>query len=494
MPALAPRSFRRLKKQSRIVVIAPAEPVEYFGLIWNGVRSASTEISSLGVSVESRALPNQDIEPQRELLLELLASAPDAIALIPAHAKEIDDLIERHADQGTAVVTFNADAPVSRRCAYVGPDALKSGALAAEVLTKLMGSSGEIVSFPGPLQKGHLAARYAGFLAELTGWRADARVVACHEGLENLQEAAVQLFDRHRDIGGIYVGNARAYEIGAALESIGWHIPCVGFDNTEAVRPYLAKGMVSAVIDQNAYQQGYVAVQRAYETIATRRAPARSTLIPSTVVFSSNATDEAATDTLNEAFELLVRRRTARMRSYQRLLQEANHQLMHLAETDALTGLFNRRKIEYLLDDHLARCTSHSPLSFLMIDVNHFKSYNDLWGHEIGDEALRVLARVMTEQVQSPDCCGRIGGDEFCILLPNTDEASAEALRARLHDAIGSTVIAAPTENLSIEISIGVATAPKQGTTPSDLLRAADLDMYAHKNRAVHRIGRTVIG
>jgi diguanylate cyclase (GGDEF)-like protein len=470
--------------QRNLVVIAPAEPSEYFGLIWNGVKSASAEISSLGVRVDSIALPNQDVEPQRQALAELLDSPPEAIAMIPAHQSELDPLIEMHANQGTAVVTFNADAPRSRRCAYVGPDARKSGALAAEVLTKLMGSRGEVISFSGPLEKGHLAARYSGFLTELTRWRADAHVVARYEGVENLREEAARLLDTHREIGGIYVGNARAYEIGAALETIGWRLPCVGFDNTEAVRPYLEKNLVSAVIDQNAYQQGYVAVQRAYETLSTRRAPTRSTLIPSTVVFSANCCDPASTDTLNEAFELLVRRRTARLRSYQRMLQEANHQLLHLAETDALTGLFNRRKIEYLLDDHLARCSLHSPLSLLTIDVNQFKSYNDLWGHETGDEALRVLARVMMEEVRSADYCGRMGGDEFCILLPNTDAVAANALRGRLHLAVSRALVHGTNGELPLEVSIGAATAPRDGGTPGELMRAADQDMYAHKNQS----------
>jgi diguanylate cyclase (GGDEF)-like protein len=483
MSITAQRALRRLKKQARIVVIAPAEPAEYFALLWDGVKSASAEIASLGMRVDPIAMPDQDIGPQREALADLLESPPAAVALVPAHATALDDLIERLAAQGTAVVTFNADAPQSRRCSYVGPDARKSGALAAEVLTKLMGTLSGVITFSGPLEKGHLAARYSGFLAELGRWRSDARVVARHQGVDNLREEALRLLEEHPEAAGVYVGNARAYEIGAALESIGRYIPCVGFDNTEAVRPFLEKNLVSAVIDQNAYQQGYVAVQRAYETISSSRPLTRSTLIPSTVVFAANAHEPASTDTLNEAFELLVRRRTAAMRSYQRLLQEANHQLLHLAETDALTGLFNRRKIEYLLDDHLARCSAHSPLSFLMIDVNQFKAYNDVWGHETGDEALRVLARVLTEQVRLPDCCGRIGGDEFCILLPNTDHGSAAAVRERLHRAAAEAVIPARAEKLSLEVSIGIATAPEHGTSPNDLLRAADQDMYARKNR-----------
>jgi ABC-type sugar transport system substrate-binding protein len=139
------------------------------------VKGASVEIASLGMRVGAIVMAGQEIAPQREALADLLESPPAAVALVPAHASAFDDLMERLTLQGTAVVTFNADAPQNLRCS-----ARKSGALAAEVLTKLMGPRGDIVTFPGPLEKGHLAARHGGFLAELGRWRVDARVVARH--------------------------------------------------------------------------------------------------------------------------------------------------------------------------------------------------------------------------------------------------------------------------------------------------------------------------
>ena len=123
-----------------------------------------------------------------------------------------------------------------------------------------------------------------------------------------------------------------------------------------------------------------------------------------------------------------------------------------------------------------------------MIDVNRFKNFNDSCGHETGDEALRVLARVLTEQVRSPDCVGRIGGDELALASScrNTDEIVAAGLRERLHEAVAEAVVPTQSGDLAMEISIGVATAPRQGANPHDLLRAADRDMYAEKN---HRPG-----
>jgi diguanylate cyclase len=149
------------------------------------------------------------------------------------------------------------------------------------------------------------------------------------------------------------------------------------------------------------------------------------------VVFATNAHDSANTDTLNQAFELLVRKRTARLRASRRMLEEANRRLLQLAETDSLTGLLSRRKIEQLLDELLSQCSPASPFSLLMVDVNQFKNVNDTHGHSAGDEALKALARVLTARVPASATCGRLGGDEFCILLPGTDDLTAADCASR---------------------------------------------------------------
>lgn len=477
-------------KKNWIVVLAPGEPAEYFGPMWAGVKSAATEISSLGARVESVLTPCYDVVRQREILLDLLSAGPDAIAMVPAHASALDDLIDKHATRRTRVVTFNADAPLSRRSCYVGPDAAKSGALAAEVLIKLMGEKAGVISFPGPLETGNLAARYGGFLAELTRWRPDARILATYEGTENLRETALALLREHPAVAGIYVGNSRVWQIGAALETARLRVPCVGFDNTEAVRPYLQKRLVSAVIDQNAYQQGYLAVQRAWEAVASRVRISRSTIIPGAAVFATNANDSANSDTLSDAFELLLKMRTARLRASRRMVEEANRKLVHLAETDPLTGLLNRRRIEQLLTQQLSRCSPAAPFSLLIVDVNRFKILNDTHGHAAGDEALKALARVLTAKTPPTAACGRLGGDEFCVLLPDTDNLSATTLREHLHHAVSEVTLPGPAENLRLRVSIGCATAPRQGATWHDLFLAADQDMYAEKHRdPSHRSG-----
>ena len=222
---------------------------------------------------------------------------------------------------------------------------------------------------------------------------------------------------------------------------------------------------MSAVIDQNAYQQGYLAVQRAYEGISSPRRAPRSTIIPSTVVFASNARNRTDTETPNRAFELLVQERTSRLRSYQRLLENSNRQLLQLAETDPLTGLYNRRKMEALLNERVAFCSTRDPLSVLIIDVNRFKQYNDSYGHQIGDDALKLLARLLAARTRHPNACVRLGGDESFLLPPGTDFTSAADVRANIHHAVENIIVPATSEILTLSVSIGCATAPQHGAS-----------------------------
>lgn len=477
-----------MKKPSRISVIAPAEPAEFFDLLWEGVWSATFELSSFGVSVETIQTQGHDFTAQSQRLEELLddhRDAPrDAIVLIPAHASALNPLIARHVAQGTPVITFNADAPESARCSFVGPDARKAGTLAAEVLAKMMCGAGQVITFPGLLETQHLRDRYSGFLEELQRWSPQMTEAACHPGFDDFEQAATDLLAAYPQVRGIYVGNSRVHQVAAALEKAGLRIPCVGFNNTEAVRPFLKNGWVSAVIDESTYQQGYLAVQRAYEAmLSPQDTPSRWVSIPSSVVFAANTADTLSGDSLNEAFELLIRQRTNKLQSYQELLKDANSELLRLAETDALTGLLNRRKFEEILNEQALRSARRGSLALLMIDLDAFKSCNDTFGHHVGDEALKAVARILQTSSRSTDFCARLGGDEFCILMPDANRRAAEEVRERIQHSAAQTVIAPQTLNLRIHLSVGAATLPEDARTAEDLIVAADQAMYAEKRR-----------
>jgi diguanylate cyclase (GGDEF)-like protein len=469
-------------KLVHIAVLAPCEPAEFFDLLWEGVWSATFELSSLGVQVDTFKTVGHDVEAQKKTLTSLLNRHYSAIALIPAHSSALNPLIAEHAGRATRVITFNGDAPASLRYSFVGPDAKQGGAIAGELLGKLMRGRGKLIAFPGLLEIQHLADRYEGVLEELKSSAPQVEEIACRGGLDNLDTAAYELLRQHPDVGGIYVGYSRVYRVAAAMERLNLRIPCVGFNNTDAVRPYLERGWVAGVVDESTYQQGYIAVQRAYEAAMATGPPASDWVrVPYTVVVKSNAGDSIRGESLNEAFELLIRQRTSKLRSSQEQLEDANTKLLRLAETDALTGLLNRRKFEEIMEAEVADAQGSGSISLIMVDLDAFKAYNDSYGHHVGDEVLRTVGRILEKCSRPSDFCARLGGDEFCLLLPGSGPDAAAEVKSRILDCVGQASIAPQTLNLQIRLSVGVATMPRDAATAEDLIVAADQAMYAEK-------------
>jgi diguanylate cyclase (GGDEF)-like protein len=161
-----------------------------------------------------------------------------------------------------------------------------------------------------------------------------------------------------------------------------------------------------------------------------------------------------------------------------------------LSYHDALTGLFNRRYLEEALETEIRRAARYDlPLSVNMVDIDHFKLYNDAHGHTRGDEVLRIVARRLREQTRNADIVTRYGGEEFVIILPMTTKPHARLVAEKLRSAIASTVIAgsAEGEETGLTISVGVATFPSDSSTATGLLQAADAALYAAKDRGRNR-------
>lgn len=157
------------------------------------------------------------------------------------------------------------------------------------------------------------------------------------------------------------------------------------------------------------------------------------------------------------------------------------------ASEDTLTGTLNRRGIEQRLTEALERhATTGEPLSVFMVDLDRFKQINDTFGHGAGDLALTSIAQQMTDLLRRSDRLGRYGGDEFLAVLPNTSAAQARDIARRLIEAIDDR--AARRSGLP-GLSIGVATAPEDGTELAALLAAADKALYANKRHRRARAG-----
>jgi two-component system CheB/CheR fusion protein len=165
-------------------------------------------------------------------------------------------------------------------------------------------------------------------------------------------------------------------------------------------------------------------------------------------------------------------------------LREQTVELSRRASTDAGTGLLNRDHFQQTLARHMARCeTQGTSVALIWVDIDQFKDVNDRYGHAAGDEVLRCSAERMESTVRSNDIVGRLGGDEFGVILAHFESASElEVVLERMLMALRQPISVGEAE-VVISGSLGVAVYPEDGLTPEDLMRSADAAMYAIKNR-----------
>lgn len=163
--------------------------------------------------------------------------------------------------------------------------------------------------------------------------------------------------------------------------------------------------------------------------------------------------------------------------------------VQELSITDGLTDLFVRRYFMEMLKEEFERSARHKfKLSFLMIDLDHFKECNDKYGHLVGDVVLREVAKVLKQNLREIDPMGRYGGEEFSVLLPETDNKGALLVGERLRRAVDAKIFKAYDEVLKITISAGVSTFPDGVATVEDLIEKADQALYEAKQQGRNRV------
>ena len=163
--------------------------------------------------------------------------------------------------------------------------------------------------------------------------------------------------------------------------------------------------------------------------------------------------------------------------------------LREQAIRDTLTNLFNRRYLEETLERELARAAREDySVCVIMIDLDHFKRVNDTYGHEAGDDVLRLLGAALRESLRDVDLAARYGGEEFAIILPETDASDGLAVAEKIRKRIESTAFQWRGSPIAVTISAGVAALPHVGWDNTQLVRNADAALYTSKRSGRNRV------
>jgi two-component system cell cycle response regulator len=190
--------------------------------------------------------------------------------------------------------------------------------------------------------------------------------------------------------------------------------------------------------------------------------------------------------------ELLARARSqVRKRRYTERLRDNVQMSIEMAITDALTGLFNRRYMESHLATLIEQAASRGkPLAALIIDLDYFKAINDSHGHDAGDDVLRDFAVRIKRSIRGIDLACRYGGEEFVVIMPETDMAVAAMVAERLRRRIAADpfAIAQGSRHIPVTISIGIAGLRGKDDTAAQLLKRADQALYRAKRDGRNRV------
>jgi two-component system, cell cycle response regulator len=178
-----------------------------------------------------------------------------------------------------------------------------------------------------------------------------------------------------------------------------------------------------------------------------------------------------------------------RIKSLTDALEEARAKLAELADTDPLTGIANRRSFERTLGAESQRALRYRhPLSLIIFDIDHFKRVNDTHGHAAGDAVIRAVAQAARDEARNTDSVARIGGEEFAVMLPETDMPGACVFAERLRVRVSMLSIPCDRSLLRVTISLGSATwACEDGFAAADLLLEADEALYGSKRNGRNR-------
>jgi len=164
-------------------------------------------------------------------------------------------------------------------------------------------------------------------------------------------------------------------------------------------------------------------------------------------------------------------------------------EIERIAITDGLTDVYTRRFVLERLQEEIKRSRMRKiNMSFLMIDADHFKSFNDKYGHMTGDQILGEIGVIIKQNIREIDIPGRFGGEEFCVVLPDTDLEGAQFAAERIRHSVEQATIKAYDATIQATVSIGIATFPQDGTKANEIVDKADWTLYKAKKQGRNRV------
>ncbi len=224
------------------------------------------------------------------------------------------------------------------------------------------------------------------------------------------------------------------------------------------------------------------------------RIPLLLTTVHTEVRYKVQGLTEGAVDYVTKPFindELVARVRVQlRIKALQDELLAKNARLEELSRIDYLTQLSNRRHLMEVLHSEFSRAMRHGgTLSFVLADIDHFKHTNDQFGHLVGDRCLQLVANTLTNQLRKSDHAARFGGEEFAMVLPETDAEGAAVVAERFRLAVASSCLLVEGKKVSMTVSLGVATFPRPDINSVErLIKSADDALYAAKGAGRNRV------
>jgi len=229
---------------------------------------------------------------------------------------------------------------------------------------------------------------------------------------------------------------------------------------------------------------------RARVRAAVQRYGSQQSLIKDREFFRKAAAEEERLSSLVLDHNASLREANERIQRLNEDLEQANHELEELAANDPLSGLLNRRSLFKKIDADLERTRRHAAaLTAILVDIDDFKAVNDTYGHVCGDHVIRELGGCMQRTLRRYDYAGRYGGEEFMMVLLDTDEASAAVVAGRLLDAVRAIDFDCDGREFPVTVSVGVAQ-HVDGDTPESWIDSADQALYKAKQAGKDRVER----